>query len=52
MGTRPATEEMLGDGRVVPIAADVLVRPLERALRAAWRAIMLLAAALAGARLG
>ena len=43
---------MPADGRVVPITADVLVRPLERALRAAWRAVMLLGAALAGARLG
>jgi len=41
-----------GDGRVVPITAEVLTRPLERALRAASWAIMLLAAALAVARLG
>jgi hypothetical protein len=41
-----------GDGRVVPITAEVLTRPLERALRAASWAVMLLAAALAVARLG
>jgi len=40
------------DGRVVSLTADVLIRPLERALRAASWAIMLLAAALAVARLG
>jgi hypothetical protein len=41
-----------GDGRTVPITADGLLRPLERALRAASWAIVLLAAALAVARLG
>ena len=40
-----------GDGRTVPITADTLLQPLERALRAASWAIMLLAAALAVARL-
>jgi hypothetical protein len=40
-----------GDGRVVPITADSLLRPLEQALRAASWAIVLLAAALAVARL-
>ena len=39
------------DGRTVPITADTLLQPLERALRAASWAIMLLAAALAVARL-
>jgi len=39
------------DGRTVPITADALLEPLERALRAASWAIMLLAAALAVARL-
>ena len=39
------------DGRTEPITADVLLQPLERALRAASWAIMLLAAALAVARL-
>ena len=39
------------DGRTVPITADALLQPLERALRAASWAIMLLAAALAVARL-
>ena len=41
----------LGDGRTEPITADTLLQPLERALRAASWAIMLLAAALAVARL-
>jgi len=41
-----------GDGRVVPLTADVLIRPLEQALRAASWGVMLLAAALAVARLG
>jgi hypothetical protein len=40
-----------GDGRTVPITADRLLRPLEQALRAASWAIVLLAAALAVARL-
>ncbi len=40
-----------GDGRTVPITADTLLQPLERALRAASWAIMLLAAAVAVARL-
>ena len=40
-----------GDGRIAPITADSLLRPLERALRAASWAIVLLAAALAVARL-
>ena len=40
------------DGRVVPVTADLLIGPLERALRAASWAVMLLAAALAVARLG
>jgi hypothetical protein len=39
------------DGRVVPVTAEGLLRPLERALRAASWAIILLAAALAVARL-
>jgi hypothetical protein len=41
-----------GDGRVVALTADVLIRPLEQALRAASWAVMLFAAALAVARLG
>ena len=40
-----------GDGRTVPITVDALLQPLERALRAASWGIMLLAAALAVARL-
>jgi hypothetical protein len=40
-----------GDGRSVPITADSVLAPLERALRAASWAIILLAAALAVARL-
>ena len=40
-----------GDGRTVPITIDGLLQPLERALRATSWAIMLLAAALAVARL-
>jgi hypothetical protein len=40
-----------GDGRRVPITADSVLAPLERALRAASWAIILLAAALAVARL-
>jgi len=40
-----------GDGRIVPITADSLLRPLERALRATAWAIVLLAAAMAVARL-
>ncbi|HET9973317.1 MAG TPA: hypothetical protein VFQ68_34140 [Streptosporangiaceae bacterium] len=39
------------DGRMVPVTAEGLLEPLERALRAASWAIMLLAAALAVARL-
>jgi hypothetical protein len=39
------------DGRTVPITADTLLQPLERALRAASWAIVLLATALAVARL-
>jgi hypothetical protein len=39
------------DGRTVPVTAESLLEPLERALRAASWAIMLLAAALAVARL-
>ena len=41
-----------GDGRTVPITVDALIRPLEGALRAASWATILLAAALAVARLG
>jgi hypothetical protein len=40
-----------GDGRTVPVTADALLQPLERALRAAAWAVILLAAALAVARL-
>jgi hypothetical protein len=40
-----------GDGRTVAVTADSLLRPLEQALRAASWAIVLLAAALAVARL-
>jgi hypothetical protein len=40
-----------GDGRIEPVTADALLQPLERALRAASWAIILLAAALAVARL-
>ena len=40
-----------GDGRIVPITADELLRPLELALRSSSWAIVLLAAALAVARL-
>jgi hypothetical protein len=40
-----------GEGRVVPITADSLLAPLEQALRASSWAIVLLAAALAVARL-
>ena len=40
-----------GDGRTVPITADGMLRPLEEALRAASWGIVLLAAALAVARL-
>jgi hypothetical protein len=40
-----------GDGRIVPITADGLLRPLELALRASSWAIVLLAAGLAVARL-
>ena len=40
-----------GDGRTEPVTADTLLQPLERALRAASWAIILLAAALAVARL-
>jgi hypothetical protein len=39
------------DGRTTPITAEALIRPLERALRATSWAIILLAAALAVARL-
>jgi hypothetical protein len=39
------------DGRTMPITADALIRPLEQALRAGSWAIVLLAAALAVARL-
>ena len=39
------------DGRTMPITADALIRPLEQALRAASWAIVLLAAAMAVARL-
>ena len=42
---------IFGDGRVVPITADGMLRPLEEALRAASWGIVLLAAALAVARL-
>ena len=41
-----------GDGRIVPITADGLLRPLELALRATSWAIVLLAAAMAVAALG
>jgi hypothetical protein len=41
-----------GDGRIVPVTADALIRPLEGALRAASWATILLAAGLAVARLG
>jgi hypothetical protein len=40
------------DGRTVALSPDVLIQPLERALRAASWAIILLAAGLAVARLG
>jgi hypothetical protein len=40
------------DGRAVALSPDVLIQPLERALRAASWAIILLAAGLAVARLG
>ena len=40
-----------GDGRIVPITSDGLLRPLELALRATSWAIVLLAAAMAVARL-
>jgi hypothetical protein len=40
-----------GDGRVVPVTAEGLLRPLERALRSASWAVVLLAAAVAVARL-
>ena len=40
------------DGRSVALSSDVLIRPLERTLRSASWAIILLAAALAVARLG
>jgi len=40
-----------GDGRTMPVTADSLILPMERALRAASWAIMLLAAAMAVARL-
>ena len=40
-----------GDGRIVPITADGLLKPLELALRASSWAIVLLAAAMAVARL-
>jgi hypothetical protein len=40
-----------GDGRIVPITADGLLRPLELALRASSWAIVLLAAGMAVARL-
>jgi hypothetical protein len=40
------------DGRSVALTSDVLISPLERALRTASWAIILLAAALAVARLG
>jgi hypothetical protein len=42
---------IFGDGRTEPVTADTLLRPLERALRAASWAIILLAAAMAVARL-
>jgi hypothetical protein len=42
----------LADGRTTPITAETLTRPLELALRAASWAIILLAAAMAVARLG
>ncbi len=42
---------IFGDGRTVPISADALIGPLEGALRATSWAIILLAAALAVARL-
>ncbi len=40
-----------GDGRTVPITADSLLKPLEGALRTTSWAIVLLAAAMAVARL-
>jgi hypothetical protein len=40
-----------GDGRTVPISADTLISPLEGALRATSWAIILIAAAMAVARL-
>ena len=40
-----------GDGRIEPVTAEALLQPLEQALRAASWAIILLAAALAVARL-
>jgi hypothetical protein len=42
---------IFADGRIVPVTAEGLLEPLERALRATSWAIMLLAAALAVARL-
>jgi len=48
---RVAGNITFADGRIVPITADSLLMPLERALRAASWAIVLLAAAMAVARL-
>jgi hypothetical protein len=49
--TRVQGSITFGDGRTVPVTADSLILPMERALRAASWAIMLLAAAVAVARL-
>jgi hypothetical protein len=48
---RVAGNITFADGRIVPITADSLLMPLERALRATSWAIVLLAAAMAVARL-
>jgi hypothetical protein len=50
-GQRVEGSITFSDGRIVPITADALLQPLERALRATSWAIILLAAALAVARL-
>jgi hypothetical protein len=50
-GQRVEGSITFSDGRTVPITADALLQPLERALRATSWAIILLAAALAVARL-
>ena len=50
-GQRVEGSITFSDGRTVPITADAMLQPLERALRATSWAIILLAAALAVARL-